>query len=144
MAYRIPRVANAVREVVSEAIAQHLSDPRISRFTSVTRVEVSADLQNANVYVSVMGSEGDASTTMKGLESARGVVQSMVAKRLDIRQCPRIKFHLDEGLKIARETLQKLKEVLPEVADSQAGDQSDAGLESPEDEEIDQQRGAHE
>lgn len=125
MSYRLERAAHAIRDVVSDAIANRLSDPRISRFTSVTRVEVSKDLRMAHVYVSVMGEEADGATTMKGLDSARGAIQTLLAKRLEIRQCPSLRFHLDHGLKRAAETIRQIDEALanrppaPETADDE-------------------------
>ncbi len=104
-----------MRDVVSDAIANRVSDPRVSRFTSVTRVEVSVDLRMANVYVSVMGTEAEATTTMKGLQSARGMIQTRLARRLDMRQCPILRFHLDHGLKSAIETIRRIDQ-----ADGQA------------------------
>lgn len=108
MAYRAERIASIVREVVSDAIANRLSDPRISRFTSVTRVELSPDLEFADVSVSVMGTEREARTCMRGLASARGAVQSLLAKRLEIRKCPLLRFRLDEGLKRGMEIVREL------------------------------------
>lgn len=113
MAYRNKRLAGLVREVVSDCIMNRLSDPRISRFTSVTRVEMSHDLLVAKVCVSVMGSAGEATTTMKGLDSARGMIQTRVARQLDIRQCPELRFELDVGLKIAAATLDELNQLRP-------------------------------
>ncbi|HWL93090.1 MAG TPA: 30S ribosome-binding factor RbfA [Phycisphaerae bacterium] len=104
MAYRKERVSHFVRDVVSEAIANRISDPRVSRFASVTRVEISPDMKVAHVYVSVMGETGDARTTMMGLQSARGMIQTRLAKQINMRQCPAIRFHLDEGIKKALDT----------------------------------------
>jgi len=105
MSHRIGRVAHIIRDVLSDAIANKLSDPRISRFTSVTKIELSPDLRIANVYVSVMGSEADGRTTMQGLESAHGLLQTRVAKNLDIRHCPELRLHLDLSLKRASQIL---------------------------------------
>jgi ribosome-binding factor A len=105
MSHRIARVAHIVRDVVSDAIANRVSDPRVHRFTSVTRVELTADLRYADVHVSVMGTEAESQTTMTGLASARGMIQTRLAKRLDIRQCPILRFHLDLGIKIGIETI---------------------------------------
>ncbi|MFQ5423974.1 MAG: 30S ribosome-binding factor RbfA [Phycisphaerae bacterium] len=126
MSYRNKRVAAVVRGIVSDTIANRLSDPRISRLTSVTCVEVTADLEFADVYVSVMGTDGEATTTMKGLQSARGLVQRQIAHQLDIRKCPELRLHLDDGLKIARQTLQQLDEVLPGLPPDTASDESPA------------------
>ncbi|HSW44288.1 MAG TPA: 30S ribosome-binding factor RbfA [Phycisphaerae bacterium] len=112
--YRPQRVANVVREVVSDAIANRLSDPRIAPLSSVTRVEMSADLENARVYISVMGSPTAQRRTMQGLESAVGLVQRMVARELPIRHCPHLSFHLDESIKRAAETIRIINETMAE------------------------------
>ncbi|MCG8409395.1 MAG: 30S ribosome-binding factor RbfA [Phycisphaerales bacterium] len=118
MSHRRDRLSHVVREVVSDAIANRLSDPRISRFTSVVRVEMSADLRVATIHVSVMGSDTDARTTMRGLESARGLIQSRLARQLDIRHCPSIRFHLDIGIKRAIETYQEIGDLKNDWSES--------------------------
>lgn len=114
MSHRPEKVAHVVRDVVSDAIANRIADPRVHRLTSVTRVEVSGDLRYADVHVSVMGSENESHTTMKGLQSARGMIQSRLAKRLTVRQCPILRFHLDRGIKIGIETIRMLDELSAE------------------------------
>ncbi|HVP13129.1 MAG TPA: 30S ribosome-binding factor RbfA [Phycisphaerae bacterium] len=108
MSHRIARVAHIVRDVVSDAIANRVSDPRVHHFTSVTRVEITADLRYADVHVSVMGTDAESQTTMTGLASARGMIQTRLAKQLDIRQCPILRFHLDRGIKIGIETIRMI------------------------------------
>ncbi len=114
--HRPERVGNVIRQIVGEAIASRLSDPRIETLTSITRVEVTADLEYAKVFVSVMGSTGAAQRTLAGLRSARGYVRQMVARELPLRQCPKISFHLDESLKKAAETLRLIEKVMGETA----------------------------
>lgn len=116
--YRPQRVSNVVREVVSDAIANKLNDPRIAPFSSVTRVEVSRDLEYAKVYVSVMGPPEVQRRTMRGLESALGVVQRLVAGQLRIRHCPRLSFHLDESIKLAADTIKIINETMAEYQQS--------------------------
>jgi ribosome-binding factor A len=70
-AHRLARVAEAVREVASETILYELRDPRIKMVT-VTRAEVSGDLQHAKVYVSVMGTPKEQELTLRGLRQAAG------------------------------------------------------------------------
>src|SRR5688572_33271906 len=96
--HRLARVSEAIREVASETILFELRDPRVKRVT-VTRAEVSGDLQHAKVYVSVMGSEKDQALTMHGLRHAAGFVQSKLARRLQTRFTPVVTFVLDEGVK---------------------------------------------
>src|SRR3954463_5394554 len=96
--HRLARVAEVIRETAAETILFELKDPRVKNVT-VTRAEVSADLQHAKVFVSVMGSEKDQKLTLHGLESAAGFVQSRLAKRLTTRYIPHVTFVLDEGVK---------------------------------------------
>jgi ribosome-binding factor A len=76
--HRLARVAEAVREVASETILFELRDPRVKGVT-VTRAEISGDLQHAKVYVSLMGSPAEQKLTMHGLKNAAGFVQSKLA-----------------------------------------------------------------
>ena len=107
--HRLARVAEAIREVASEAILFELKDPRI-KFTTVTRAEVSADLQHAKVYVSVMGSERDQNLTLHGLKSAAGFIQSKLGDRMRTRYVPVLEFVIDEGIKNSMEVARLLNE----------------------------------
>jgi len=107
--HRLARVAEAIREAASEAILFELKDPRI-KFTTVTRAEVSADLQHAKVYVSVMGSERDRNLTLHGLKSAAGFIQSKLGERMKTRYVPVLTFVLDEGVRNSQEVSRLLAE----------------------------------
>ncbi len=109
---RVLKAAEAIREVVSMAILTELKDPRIQDVT-VTYVEVSADMRHAKVHVSVMGDESKQNLSLRGLESARGFLQQKVAKRIDTRYTPKLKFILDHGVKHSLEVTRILDEVLP-------------------------------
>jgi ribosome-binding factor A len=115
MKHRPERVASIVRAVVSDAIAHRLNDPRIAPMSSVTRVEVSGDLEHARVYVSVMGDSAVQRRTVDGLRSAASVVRRMVGERLAIRVCPRLSFHLDESIKTGTETIRIIEQVMSEL-----------------------------
>jgi ribosome-binding factor A len=133
MSHRTEKVASVIRQVVSQAIATKLSDPRIARFVSVTRVEVSGDLMHAAVYISVMGNETDERKTMAGLEHARGFLQTMLSKKLTTRHCPQIRLVVDKGLKKQIEILEKLDQISAELAQVDAERQShDAVAEAAE------------
>lgn len=93
------------------AILADLNDPRIANVT-VTRVEVSGDMREAKVYVSVMGEEKEQQLCMHGLRSAAGFLQSKVANRIETRYTPRIEFVLDMGVKQSIEIHRILDEVL--------------------------------
>lgn len=129
--HRLARVAEAVREVASETILFEVRDPRVKNVT-VTRAEVSGDLQHAKVYVSVMGSKREQQLCMNGLKHAAGFVQSKLASRLQTRFTPVIEFVLDEGVKKSIEVTRLINEALghapPAAAESQ-----DVGEEEGED-----------
>src|SRR5438552_7176093 len=125
-AHRIARVAEAIREVASETILFELKDPRVKNVT-VTRAEVSADLQHAKVFVSVMGSEKQQQLTMHGLKSAAGYVQTKVADQLTTRFVPHITFVLDEGVKKSIEIARLIREAKgePPPAADEADDETE-------------------
>jgi ribosome-binding factor A len=110
-AYRLERVAEVVREVSSETILFEVRDPRVKGVT-VTRAEVSGDLQHAKVFVSVMGSAKDQDLCMHGLRHAAGFVQAKLAGRLKTRFTPAIQFVLDPGVKNSIEITRLIKEAL--------------------------------
>ena len=113
--HRLARVAEAVREVASETILFELRDPRVKGVT-VTRAEVSGDLQHAKVYVSVMGSEREQQLTLHGLRHAAGFIQAKLADRLQTRFTPVITFVLDKGVKNALEVSRLIREAQAEMA----------------------------
>jgi len=120
-ARRVLKAAEAIREVVSMAILTELRDPRI-RDVTVTYVEVSPDMRHAKVHVSVMGDEARQNLSLRGLQSAAGFLQQKVAKRIDTRYTPRIKFVLDQGVKHSIEVTRILGELLPEDEESTEDD----------------------
>jgi ribosome-binding factor A len=129
-AHRLARVAEVVREVAAETILLELRDPRVKQVT-VTRTEVSGDLQHAKVYVSVMGTPSEQQLTLRGLQHAAGFIQSKLAKRLQTRFTPVLTFVLDQGVKQSIEISRLIKEAL---GDKAAGEGS-ASEESPAEEE---------
>ena len=111
--HRLARVAEAIREVASETILFELRDPRVKGVT-VTRAEVSGDLQHAKVFVSVMGSPREQNLCMHGLRHSTGFLQAKLAKRLQTRFTPVIEFVLDEGVKKSIEMTRLINEALAE------------------------------
>ena len=126
---RVQKAAEAIREVVSMAILADLKDPRIDGVT-VTYVEVSPDMRNAKVHVSIMGDETTQKLCLRGLQSSAGYLQQKVSRRIDTRYTPRIRFEIDMGVKNSIAIARMLNDVLPED-DEQAEDNatnSDAEL----------------
>lgn len=121
---RTQRASEAIRETVSTAVLFELRDPRIKNVT-VLSAEVSGDLRNAKVYVSVMGDMKRQALTMKGLNAARGFIQAKVADRLQTKTTPVLQFVLDQGVKKSIEAAKFLRENLPEGASLPEGATAD-------------------
>ena len=118
---RMQKAAQAIREVVGTSILRDLMDPRIENVT-VTNVEVTKDMRQARVYVSVMGDEKQQQLCLYGLQHAAGFLQSKVAKRIDTRYTPVLKFVLDMGVKKSIEINEILQSVLPDQEEDQITD----------------------
>jgi ribosome-binding factor A len=95
------RVDEAIRQVIGDAVAGELKDPRVG-FTTVTDVRTSPDLRHARVYVSVLGSGGGSSSpvereaTLDGLRSAHGFLQARLAGQLHLKRTPTLEFFYDD------------------------------------------------
>src|SRR5246127_2504570 len=113
--HRLARVAEVIREVASQVILFELRDPRIKNVT-VTRAEVSGDLQHAKVYVSIMGTPKEQQLCLHGLRHAAGFLQSKLADRLQTRFTPVIHFVLDQGVKNSIEVSRLINEALAQSA----------------------------
>lgn len=100
-------------------ILTELRDPRISDVT-VTAVEVSADMRQAKVHVSIMGDEAKQKLAIYGLQNASGFLQAKIARRIDTRYTPRLRFLLDQGVKHSIEVSRILNEVLPRPVTTEA------------------------
>ncbi len=111
------RINGEVMKVISEAI-RFSKDPRISPMTSVMEVEVAPDLKTCKVWVTVMGDDEDRARTMEGLKSASGYIRSTVAKELNMRYTPELRFILDDSIEYAINMSKKIDEVA--AADAKA------------------------
>jgi ribosome-binding factor A len=94
---RMRRVDEAVRAVLSDAIAKDLQDPRVG-FVTVTAVKTSPDLRHARVYVSILGDEPARNDSLAGLRSATGFLQGRVAAELTLKHTPALTFEYDESI----------------------------------------------
>ena len=92
---RMRRVDEAMRAVLSDAIAKDLKDPRIG-FVTVTGVKTSSDLRHARVYVSVLGNDPERSASVDGLRSAHGFLQRRLADELTLKHTPSLTFEYDD------------------------------------------------
>jgi ribosome-binding factor A len=117
---RMRRVDEAVRQVVGDAVAQDLKDPRVG-FVTVTDVETSPDLRRARIYVSVLGDRRAREASIAGLESAHGFLQRRVASELRLKNTPELEFVLDETTERAFKLERMIERELADDADLGAG-----------------------
>ncbi len=94
---RLRRVDEAVRQVLSDAVATDLKDPRVG-FVTVTAVRTSPDLRHARVYVSVLGGEDERAASLDGLRSAHGFLQRRVGTELRMKHTPTLDFVYDDSV----------------------------------------------
>ena len=92
------RINMEVQRELSEIIRGGIKDPRIHPMTSVIAVEVTPDLKYCKAYISVLGNEDAGKATIEGLKSAEGYVRRELARRVNLRNTPQIKFILDQSI----------------------------------------------
>ena len=115
---RQEKVARVVKEAVSDAVINHLNDPRIEGFVSVTRVDMASDLRSADVYLSIFGSDDTAQNkTFAAITHARSRIQSLLAARLKSKFCPVLCFYKDDKFKKVLETMKLIDKVASELKD---------------------------
>jgi ribosome-binding factor A len=89
------RVDEAIRQVIGDALASDLKDPRVG-FVTVTDVKTSSDLSHARVYVSVLGEHQTREHTLEGLRSAHGYLQRRIGGELHLKRTPTLEFSYDD------------------------------------------------
>ena len=114
MPERMRRVNEALREVLSEGVAE-LKDPRIG-FATVTAVRITPDLRYGKVFVSVLGSPDEQEATMQGLESAKPHLRFELGRQMRVKYTPELTFELDHS----PENAQRLEEVFRKLHGNEA------------------------
>lgn len=104
------------------AIITELRDPRVKGVT-VTGVEMSPDMRQAKVHVSIMGHEKKQADCLEGLKRSAGFLQAKINDRIETRYTPKLEFVIDKGVKRSIEVARILKDVLP--SDEEASDPDD-------------------
>ena len=111
---RAVRVAEVVRAEVAQLLSKGLKDPRVG-FVSIMAVKMSSDLQYANLYVSVYGSEKEKRDSLIGLRNSAGWIRRELGRRLKLRLTPEVRFYEDTTL----EDVFRIEEVLKELDSSE-------------------------
>lgn len=94
---RVGRVGEQIKKELSLIIQTELKDPRIG-FITVTGVEVTNDLSQASVYLSVLGSDEQKEATLKALDKGKGFIRSELGKRVKLRHTPQLLFKFDSSI----------------------------------------------
>ena len=103
---RIEKLQELIKQEIGKILLMDIKDSRIG-FVTVTGVEMTGDLREAKVYVSIMGNDEKIKSTWEGLQSALGFIRREIGKRIKIRFTPEISFELDKSLDYS-EHIQKL------------------------------------
>ncbi|MDT9023966.1 MULTISPECIES: 30S ribosome-binding factor RbfA [Rossellomorea] len=122
MSHRANRVSEQMKKELSDIIGRKIKDPRIG-FVTVTDVQVTGDLQQAKVYITVLGGEDQRENTLKGLAKAKGFIRSEVGQRIRLRKTPEIIFEFDESIDYGNHIETLLRKVQDEPEESKDTDE---------------------
>ena len=109
------RINGEVQRELSNIIRGEIKDPRINPLTSVVAVEVAPDLKTCKSYISVLGDEESQAKTLAGLKSAEGFIRSKLAKTVNLRNTPEIRFVLDQSIEYGVKMSKMIDEVTKDI-----------------------------
>ena len=109
------RINGEVQRELSNIIRGEIKDPRINPLTSVVAVEVAPDLKTCKAYISVLGDEESQAKTLAGLKSAEGFIRSKLAKTVNLRNTPEIRFVLDQSIEYGVQMSKMIDEVTKDI-----------------------------
>ena len=112
---RTERVSELILQEVSLIIRNEVKDPGVG-FVTLTSVEVSSDLRNAKIFISVMGDEKEKSTSLRALNRARGFIRSSFGGKVRLKYLPEMRFYLDRSL----DRVKRINEILREIDDKKS------------------------
>jgi ribosome-binding factor A len=117
MSRRTERLESILKHELMSIIMRDLSDPRLSGMPSITRVKVTDDMAQADIYMTIMGTPGHQVAALNALKHSAGLMRTKLTKVLNIRTPPFLQFHLDDQLKKELELLELLDSVAKENAE---------------------------
>lgn len=112
---RLEQIADLLRAELSELLRREMQDPRLG-FVTITDVDVSPDLRNARVRVSILGDDAAQAESLRALKGAAGFLRSEVGKRVRLRTTPQFTFALDHSMEEAEQVQRALRALQPELA----------------------------
>jgi ribosome-binding factor A len=107
---RTERINDLLREEISDLLLREVKDPRMSGLVTITEVDVSPDLRQAKVFVSVLGTDEEKTSTFLALKAAAHFLQRRLGKRLTLRRVPQLAFLSDDSLEQGARLLRLLEE----------------------------------
>ena len=110
---------------LSKIIREEIKDPRIHPMTSVMAVEVAPDLKTCKAFISVLGNEEAKQSTIKGLKNAEGYIRRELARTLNLRNTPEIRFILDESIEYGVNMSKLIDDVMMKDAKTSQPDQEE-------------------
>ncbi len=111
MSRRTARVSELLRDEISALLLREVKDPRISGLVSIVSVDVSPDLRQARVFVSVLGTSEEQEATLRGLRAAEGFLRGQLGERLKMRRIPALNFQQDRSIEQGSRILQIMAEL---------------------------------
>ena len=121
MAHRIERVNHLIRQEISQLLQRQVKDPRLGSFVTVTEVSTSPDLKYARIFVSRIGDEDEKQETLNGLAAASGFLRNELAKRLELRRVPELRFQWDNSIERGAHLLTLIDKVSADNTSQQYG-----------------------
>ena len=119
---RNKKIAEEIKKIVGSILISGLKDPRISKLSSVTRVEVTGDLRYATIYISVFDPGHDVEETLEGLRSAKGFIRKSIGSRLKLYYTPEPIFKADHSVEYGMHINDLIGKINRESAEKDASD----------------------
>lgn len=119
------RINQEVQKELGVLISQELKDPRVNPMTSVVACEVAPDLKTAKVYISVLGDEASQKATLAGLKSAAPFLRSELARRVNLRNTPELRFIGDQSIEYGVNMSKLIDDVTADLKEDDVNEQGD-------------------
>ena len=116
------RINAEVQKELSLILRAGIKDPRVAPMTSVIAVEVAPDLKTCKAYISVLGDEAAAEDTIKGLQNAEGYIRRELARNMNMRNTPEVKFILDNSIAYGAKMSKMIDEVTKGITEEEDAD----------------------
>ncbi len=117
------RINGEVQRELSALINRELKDPRINPMTTIVAVDVAPDLKHAKIYISVLGDDESCKNTIAGLKSAAPFLRSQLAKSVNLRNTPELKFILDQSIEYGVNMSKLINDVVKDIKDDEVKDE---------------------